>query len=596
MSQNATSAWGAPESESRPWRSGPWALWLRGDELAQVTFDRSPVLRSIRAVVRDPDWNTVPVSVSSVALTPGAVALALRHSGFGGEFQGTLTVSAADGLLRISLEIVALQDFARNRIGLVALHPPSLAGSSLQVVHSDGAADQIAYPLEISPHQPARDIAELSWNCDGVDIRAVFVGEVFEMEDQRNWTDASYKTYSTPLNLPFPVDVTAGERIAQSIELRATRSLPRAAGPPIREVRLVATRRRLPSFGVGASTSPDPLPLARPHGDFLLVELHADQGNWRPAWERAVAEAAGRPLDVRIVASGPSEVAQVVEMVATREEQVIRLGVFSRRSHVTEPELWDALVAAADPAGMTASLLGGTRAHFTELNREHGRMPSALPALTFSSTPQMHAQRTEQLVEALPMQALTAKAAVRLAGRRPVHVGPVTLRPRLNAVATTSPYTESGDLGDGYAVHHVPDATDPRQGSEATAAWLVASASAFSVEGIASVAFFEQSGPRGLIDGDGHETPAARALRSLAELAGRPAFEPVDPLPANVFVLAAESDLLGVDALIANLNPRPITLAVTTGLRSSKVAVGAFSVQRVTVSTGQRRRIVVTKP
>ena len=43
-----------------------------------------------------------------------------------------------------------------------------------------------------------------------------FEGETFEMEDQRNWTDASYKTYCTPLSLPYPVEVkegTAGEHV-----------------------------------------------------------------------------------------------------------------------------------------------------------------------------------------------------------------------------------------------------------------------------------------------------------------------------------------------------------------------------------------------
>lgn len=29
-----------------------------------------------------------------------------------------------------------------------------------------------------------------------------FEGDVFEMEDQRNWTDASYKTYCTPWGCP----------------------------------------------------------------------------------------------------------------------------------------------------------------------------------------------------------------------------------------------------------------------------------------------------------------------------------------------------------------------------------------------------------
>ena len=51
------------------------------------------------------------------------------------------------------------------------------------------------------------------------DLFSPFSGDIFEMEDQRNWTDASYKTYSTPLALPFPVEVTAGTSIAQSVTL-----------------------------------------------------------------------------------------------------------------------------------------------------------------------------------------------------------------------------------------------------------------------------------------------------------------------------------------------------------------------------------------
>ena len=46
-----------------------------------------------------------------------------------------------------------------------------------------------------------------------------FAGDVFEMEDQRNWTDASYKTYCTPLALPFPVEIPEGARISQSVTL-----------------------------------------------------------------------------------------------------------------------------------------------------------------------------------------------------------------------------------------------------------------------------------------------------------------------------------------------------------------------------------------
>ena len=38
-------------------------------------------------------------------------------------------------------------------------------------------------------------------------------GDIFEMEDQRNWTDASYKTYVRPLALPWPYTLPAGTEL-----------------------------------------------------------------------------------------------------------------------------------------------------------------------------------------------------------------------------------------------------------------------------------------------------------------------------------------------------------------------------------------------
>mgnify|MGYP006195238293 CR=1 FL=1 len=42
-------------------------------------------------------------------------------------------------------------------------------------------------------------------------------GDVFEMEDQRNWTDASYKTYVRPLALPWPYTLEAGTELEQAV-------------------------------------------------------------------------------------------------------------------------------------------------------------------------------------------------------------------------------------------------------------------------------------------------------------------------------------------------------------------------------------------
>ena len=82
------------------------------------------------------------------------------------------------------------------------------------------------FPLLISPHQPFKDLGAISWEPTA-DLKATvaFAGETFETEDQRNWTDASFKTYCTPLERPFPVEIETGSLVDQriTVELRIQR-------------------------------------------------------------------------------------------------------------------------------------------------------------------------------------------------------------------------------------------------------------------------------------------------------------------------------------------------------------------------------------
>ena len=53
-------------------------------------------------------------------------------------------------------------------------------------------------------------------------------GDTFEMEDQRNWLDASYKTYVRPLALPWPYTIGQGQRFTQSVALTVAGAFPPA--------------------------------------------------------------------------------------------------------------------------------------------------------------------------------------------------------------------------------------------------------------------------------------------------------------------------------------------------------------------------------
>jgi D-apionolactonase len=548
---------------------GQWSVELRGDEVADIHFDGVYLLRAVRPVVRDRDWNTVPVEVLSQRSTGsnnGTLVTDLRFAADDIEYAGSINVRLDDAELAIDFEGQALVDFERNRIGLVVLHPAADAGRTVQVKHSDGSRTAGSWPIDVSPHQPFRDVVGFEWSKDGLTASLSFVGDVFETEDQRNWTDASFKTYSTPLDLPFPVLVRAGTTCHQAVRLTvAGRRSPgvdtEQSGDRVTISPNVAGQ--LPPISLGACLYPPPTQLLEipPSYESVLVELTGDEGRWPEHLQSAAqqAEALNAQLDVRIVTTEPDAVRRCVDQLGGLP--VLRLGVFDAHSHISTPPLWEALRDRAQQQVFGGQLVGGTRAHFTELNRQIQQIPSDVPAVSFSITPQMHASEIPHIVDSLAMQRVVAENARRLSGDRPVLVGPITLARRFNAVATTDPPDPAIDA---------LRAIDPLQPTDLTAAWTLASVASLTAAGVTGICYFETQGPRGIGTSEGSLTPAGRILNTLAQLRGRPVRQWDGPDDVAALAVAPEGGPL--ELFLANLSAKPRTITVD-GLRAQPVQV-----------------------
>ena len=601
----------------RPVALGDWSLELRDDDIARIRFRGGDVLRSVRAVVRDRDWATAAWRVASVDVSNGAAnrgpsvdargeALAesaeeasrprtgpdaegalsdiiararviLRSDSFGADLRAVLDLVARGSALTVSLELTTARDFETNRTGLVVLHSPSLAGSPLAVEHASGGTTHTAFPTDISPHQPAFDIASLS----AAGMHVAFEGEAFEMEDQRNWTDASYKTYSRPLSLPFPYPLAAGETVRQSVTVTVDpRRFGRRIRPPEDDSGDIVLRSPhspsvgsltfteagpMPAISVGASTAPGDGPAGQ-IGSSLLVELDLGWSGWRAALARA--SGSGVPLDVRLVlpeAGSSTAVTDAVRELAPH--RVARVAVFQPAGHdaehVTDAAAAWVLRTALAERNLAWPIIGGARSHFTELNREQHRLPDDLDGVVFSTTPLFHTLETLQLEESIPMQRLVAEQATRIASGVPVHVGPITLRTHVNNVATTAPPRPVGaDLTEGYGPALL-DADDGRQTSPELAAWTIASAAALTVAGVASLSYFEEWGPRGIRDADGTDYPVADAIRALADLDG--SVETAHTADGKIWAIRSAETLLvaNIDAAerAVDLDGRRVALA-----------------------------------
>ena len=122
-----------------------------------------------------------------------------------------------DGSLRFAMDGAARSTFLRNRIGFCVLHPiRECAGARCRLTHADGTTRDAEFPWLVAPCNPFLELIGLSHEVSpGVWADLRFEGDVFETEDQRNWIDGSFKTFCTPLRLPFPVEIAAGTRVCQ---------------------------------------------------------------------------------------------------------------------------------------------------------------------------------------------------------------------------------------------------------------------------------------------------------------------------------------------------------------------------------------------
>jgi hypothetical protein len=553
----------AEERAELTYSAGRWALAVRRGELDDIRFDEGLALRGIRFVVRDRDWGTVPSRLVSLSPGPDSLTLVGRAENAEVDVDWRLEVRVAGDSLAVTAEARATRPFLRNRMGLIVLQPAEAAGAPLTVGHADGRVEAAALPTAVSPHQPARDIAWLGWRHDGLELRAEFDGDVFEMEDQRNWTDASFKVYSTPLTLPFPVRVDPGDITTQSVTLTAARiaspPVPATADPTLR-VGAVVDDGRMPAVTLGASTAPRSRGAAEEPAA-VLAEVDVRLPGWR-AWLNRLLAGGVRALDLRIVAANIGEVAAVLDALPEDGGPLARIAVFDPATHLTEPEVLDALAEELRRRALAPEILAGTRAHFTELNRNHDRLSGWDGPLTFSVTPFMHDLSGHQLIESLAVQRTVVHSARAIAGARPLHIGPITLGARFNAVAT-SPFSPTGDADadGGFAAEFVPGATDARQHAPSLGAWVVGSLAALATPGVASLAYFESSGPRGVTTAAGVPTEAGVVLGWAAELGGAALLEVAAPRLAAVG--ARRDD--GAVVLLGNTGADAVALTLPEG-------------------------------
>ena len=460
--------------------------------------DHGPeIVRRIYMVFQDLNWTARPWVITDEQVDARHDSFDIRISARGtfdaqpftwqGELQG-----GADGLITYRVRGEASAPFLRNRLGLCVLHPiRETAGQPAVLEHIDGTIVPTSFPDEIDPGMPFMQMRALSHEvAPGVRATVRMTGDTFESEDHRNWSDASYKHYCTPISLPFPVVVEPGDVIEQEITvtLSGSNSRDTASTSPDEPMTITMSDRGVPMPGLGIQLDTDGHVLS-PDEITRLRALHLDH-------VRVTVTPRHSPADLERMLGQTHAIGAPAVVVLDGADPGAFMS-FHGDSRIREWLAFDAQVKVADPRRVRfaeqvlgAVVGGGTNLYFTELNRAR---PAASDLMAFSVNPQVHAADDQSVMQNAMTQGVIARNARDLYPDSRLMISPITLRPRFNPNATMPELDVSSTP--------LPSRVDARQCLPFAAAWTALSIKAIAESGcIDAVTYFEATGWEGLLE------------------------------------------------------------------------------------------------
>ncbi len=574
-----------PVTPPRILTAGALTAEFDSGNLRHIRFGGVEIIRAVSFIVRDRNWGTYNAAIENLVVDERPDGFSVRYdalaSDAGQAFRYTAHIEGgADGSLNFAAEGEAATDFLTNRTGFVVLHPiVGVSGRPVRIEHVDGSIEESRFPDVIDPVQPMMDLRALTHEAaPGLFVTCRMEGDTYEMEDQRNWTDASYKTYVRPLARPWPYPIAEGDRIAQAVRLTVTGTIPAGAtAGGITEISLGMASGIVPRLGLGLDPSEIDATLdhaAALHGvgaSVLVGFYDPRQGHDRTtlAGIAKAAKALGAEAWLEAVIVSVEDFA--AEMAALGRT-IADLGApFATVLVSPAPDLkctlpgsvWPpapeprALFEAAREAFPGVRLGGGMFSLFTEMNRKRPPV-DLIDLVSFTTTAMLHAGDDVSITEGLEALPAIALSAAAIAGDRPFAVGPSAIGMRMN------PYGEAPFANPGN-IRQAMNFNDPRHRGLLGAAWALGFFARFAAGGAETVTLGGTTGafgvasvpnpwPQPWFEGKGGLFPMFHVLAGLARLAGKPMLT----VTASAFVeaIAAQTDD-GTELWLANRTGTP---------------------------------------
>ena len=573
-----------PAPEALILTAGALTVELVAGNLRDIRFDGAEVLRAVAYVVRDKDWGTYAPIFSNLQTHQEADSFRVSYDAHcsdpngGALAYGATIFGRSDGSLGFDVEAKPVGDFQTNRCGFCILHPiVGVAGSPVVIEHVDGSRERTLLPDLIDPWQPFKFIRAITHGVrPGLQATCRLEGDAFEMEDQRNWSDASYKTYVRPLALPWPYILADGELLRQSASLSLDGASPAAPAPTrssVIEVAIGGAIGSMPSVGLIVTPEESDAVLARLDRltdvgpQTLTCHFDPTVGHGRRALagfaELAKRTKAKIALECVVpcrddVAVELAEISAVAGQVGLRPAAISVSPSVDRQS--TPPgSVWpecpplEDVYSAARSAFPGVRLGGGSFSYFTELNRKRPPV-DLLDFVTHATCPIVHAaddRSVMQTLETLPF--ITRSARAFIGEQKPYRIGPSTIAMRQNPYGSR---TFDNPLGKRITMANA----DPRHSGLFGAAWTLGYAARTAEAKLEALTQAALTGPFGLLGDNDAVWPIFHVIRALAAMAGRKRHSVSCDRPESVQGVAVEGPIGGASVWLANLTGRALTV------------------------------------
>jgi hypothetical protein len=562
-----------PVAPPRVLQAGPLTAEFEAGNLRYIRYAGFEMIRAISFLVRGQVWNTFAPEIADLTVREDGDAFRVRYTATIRDGAATLSYRAridgtANGALSFTAEGHAETDFVTCRAGFVVLHPiVGVAGHDVEIERVDGRIEHGQFPALIDPVQPMRDLRALTHGfAPGARVTCRMEGDTFEMEDQRNWTDASYKTYVRPLALPWPYTLQAGAPLRQSISLRLHGRPTESAGADDL-VRIEIGGALGPMPGIALGCTPAEAGAALPHATRLTqagiaaLVCRIDPRDGAPlAPVRDLATALGVEVELQLVVPSVEAFTKDIEDSAAQlrsaglHPAAVAVSPAADLKSTPPGSVWppcppaEAVLRAARAAFPGARLGGGMLSTFTELNRKRPPL-DLIDFVTFCTTPNVHAGDDRSIMETLESLPAIAASMQAIVGDKPWVVGPSSIGMRDN------PYG-AAPLPNPDGVRMAMAGRDPRQASLFNAAWTLGYIARFAAGGAQRIAVSAPVGDFGILGAEG-PCPVFHVIAGLARLRGATLHAAESSRPRDVLALLTKHELW-----LANLTPAPVRVAI----------------------------------